>query len=93
MLSACGTLVCDGNTGVLGRELSQHGIDFDDAIAISEGTTLENEDERFEYGEPIVRAIGALGQFLISVIYTMRSDPYRAGSAPKTSSRKSRPER
>jgi uncharacterized DUF497 family protein len=59
----------------------KHRIDFDDAIAIFDGTTLEDEDGRFNYGEVRVRAIGALGPILISVIYTMRGDVCRIISA------------
>ena len=61
----------------------KHGIDFDDAIAIFDGTTLESEDGRFDYGEVRMRAIGALGPFLIAVIYTMRGEVCRIISARK----------
>ncbi len=40
------------------RNLTAHGIAFEDAIGIFEGPTLERVDDRFEYGEVRVFAIG-----------------------------------
>ena len=57
--------------------LRKHGIDFRDAIAVFDGITIEQEDARFDYGETRVRAIGALGSTLITVVYTMRGDSCR----------------
>ena len=59
----------------------RHGIDFEEAIRIFEGVTVEDEDSRHDYGEIRVRAIGALGSRLITVIYTMRRDVCRVISA------------
>ena len=66
--------------------LRKHGIDFRDAIAIFDGSTLEQEDARFDYGETRVRAIGTLGSFLITVIYTMRGEVCRIISARRANS-------
>ena len=33
------------------ENFSRHGIDFEDAVGIFDGTTLEGEDDRFDYGE------------------------------------------
>jgi len=65
------------------ENFKRHGIDFDDAIAIFDGTTLEHEDSRFDYGETRMRAVGPLGPILITVIYTMRGDICRVISARK----------
>jgi uncharacterized DUF497 family protein len=40
------------------RNIAQHGIAFEDAVRIFEGSTLEKVDDRFEYGEVRVYAIG-----------------------------------
>jgi uncharacterized DUF497 family protein len=49
------------------REL--HGIAFEDAIRIFEGPTLESPDDRFNYGEDRVYAIGLVNGLEITVIY------------------------
>jgi uncharacterized DUF497 family protein len=40
------------------RNLELHGIAFEDAARIFEGPTLESVDDRFDYGECRVYAIG-----------------------------------
>ena len=61
----------------------KHGIDFDDAIRIFDGPTVDGEDGRRDYGETRMWAIGALGPRLLTVIYTMRGDVCRVISARK----------
>ncbi len=41
--------------------LEKHGVDFEDAIRIFEGPTLEQEDARRDYGERRVQALGRSG--------------------------------
>ena len=50
--------------------LVRHGIAFDDAIRIFDGPTLEKVDDRFDYGEVRVYAVGVVNGFEITVIYT-----------------------
>jgi uncharacterized DUF497 family protein len=52
------------------REL--RGIAFEDAIRIFEGPTLESPDDRFNYGEDRVYAIGLVNGLEITVIYADR---------------------
>jgi uncharacterized protein len=52
------------------RNIAQHGIAFEDAVRIFEGPTLEKVDDRFEYGEARVYAIGIVNGIEIAVIYT-----------------------
>jgi uncharacterized protein len=52
------------------RNIADHGIAFEDAIKIFEGPTLERVDNRFEYGEVRVYAIGIVNGIEITVIYT-----------------------
>jgi uncharacterized DUF497 family protein len=54
------------NRGNIGR----HGIAFEDAVKIFEGSTLERVDGRFEYKEVRVYAIGIVNGIEITVIYT-----------------------
>ena len=50
--------------------LARHGLAFDDAIRIFDGRTLEKIDDRFDYGEIRVYAIGVVNGLEITVIYT-----------------------
>jgi uncharacterized DUF497 family protein len=59
------------------RNLELHGIVFEDAARIFEGPTVERVDERFDYGERRVYAIGLVNGLEITVIYTDRTDDER----------------
>ena len=50
--------------------LARLGIAFEDAIRIFEGPTLERVDDRFDYGEVRVYAIGVVNGLEITLIYT-----------------------
>jgi uncharacterized DUF497 family protein len=50
--------------------IARHGIAFEDAVKIFEGPTLERVDDRFEYGEVRVYAIGIVEGIEITVIFT-----------------------
>lgn len=52
------------------RNLALHGIAFEDGAKIFEGPTLERVDDRFDYGEQRVYAIGLVNGLEITVIYT-----------------------
>jgi hypothetical protein len=47
----------------------RHGIAFADAAAIFRLPTLEDIDDRMDYGEVRMRAIGLVGARIITVIY------------------------
>ncbi len=57
--------------------VARHGIAFEDAIRIFEGPTLERMDDRFDYGEIRVYAIGIVNDLEITVIYTDVSENER----------------
>lgn len=57
--------------------IRRHGIAFEDARRIFEGPTLERIDDRFDYGEVRVYAVGLVNGMEITVIYTDRSDDER----------------
>jgi len=50
--------------------IRRHGIDFEDAKQIFEGPTVERVDDRFDYGEVRVYAVGLVNGIEITVIYT-----------------------
>lgn len=52
------------------RDVRLHGIAFEDAVKIFEGPTLERIDDRFDYGETRVYAIGVTNGAEVTVIYT-----------------------
>ncbi len=55
----------------------RHAIAFDAAARIFDGPTVERVDDRFEYGEIRVYAIGLVNGIEITVIYTDRDDDER----------------
>ena len=54
------------------RTFRERGFGFDFASLIFEGDTVEAPDERFDYGERRVRAIGAVDGTVLTVVYTDR---------------------
>ena len=59
------------------QNLRRHGIAFEDAQRIFEGLTVERIDDRFDYGEVRVYAIGLVNGIEITVIYTDKGDDER----------------
>ena len=57
--------------------LERHGITFGDAARIFEGPTLEQVDDRFDYGEIRVYAMGLVNGLEITLIYTDVSEAER----------------
>ena len=59
------------------RNIKDHGIAFEDAKRIFESPTVERIDDRFEYGEVRIYAIGLVNSLEITVIYTDCDDDER----------------
>jgi uncharacterized DUF497 family protein len=59
------------------RNVVRYGVAFEDAIRIFDGPTLEKVDNRFEYGEVRVYAVGIVNGIEITVIYTEVSETER----------------
>jgi uncharacterized DUF497 family protein len=57
--------------------IRRHAIAFGEAVRIFDGPTVERVDDRFEYGEIRVYAIGLVNGIEITVIYTDRDDDER----------------
>ena len=70
------------------RNVALHGIGFDDAKRIFEGSTVERVDDRFDYGEVRVYAIGLVNGLEITVVFrtkTMTKDgSSRSGGRNRT---------
>ena len=54
------------------RRLADRGLDFEDAAVVFEGTTVELEDTRKDYGEPRMICYGLLSGRLVVIGYTPR---------------------
>jgi hypothetical protein len=54
------------------RTLAERGLDFEDALIVFEGVTVEVEDTRRDYGERRVICYGVLGGRIVVVGYTPR---------------------
>jgi uncharacterized DUF497 family protein len=63
--------------------VKKHGIDFIDVPAVFDGDIVILPDERFEYGEPRLIAIGILKSVVVVVAYTERDENIRIISARK----------
>jgi uncharacterized protein len=73
------------------RNVALHGIAFETAIRIFEGSVVEREDRRENYGEIRVYAIGLVEGREIAVIYTDREvDERRIISAWRAEKRERR---
>src|SRR2546428_7926692 len=59
------------------RNIALHGIAFEDAKRIFEGPTVERVDDRFDYGEIRVYAVGLVDGLEITLVYTDRDNGER----------------
>jgi uncharacterized protein len=57
--------------------IARHRIAFEDAKRIFEGPTVEKVDDRFDYGEVRVYAIGLVNGLEVTVVYTDENDEER----------------
>jgi len=63
------------------RNRRERGFGFDFAALIFEGDTIEWSDDRRDYGEARVRAIGEVDGLVLHVVFTDRGDVRRIISA------------
>ena len=59
------------------HNVARHGIAFEDAQRIFERPTVEKIDDRFDYGETCVYAVGLVNGLEITVVYTDENDDER----------------
>ena len=57
--------------------IRQHGIDFLDAALAFESDTIEWIDDREDYGEERMIALGLSGLIVLRITYTLRGDTIR----------------
>jgi hypothetical protein len=69
------------------KTLAERGLDFEDAALIFEGTTVEIEDTRKDYGEPRIICYGILAGRLVVVGYTPRGAERHVFSMRKANDR------
>jgi uncharacterized protein len=67
--------------------LSKHGIDFVRAASIFNSPILEKEDNRYDYDESRLIAIGEANGVILFVVYTVRGSIYRIISARRATKR------
>lgn len=67
--------------------LSKHGIDFVRAAEIFKNPILEREDNRYDYGESRLIALGETTGVVVFVVYTVRGSIYRIISARRATKR------
>jgi uncharacterized DUF497 family protein len=65
----------------------KHGFDFTTASEIWNGPVAEKVDERRDYGEIRIIAIGITARYPLVVVYTRRGETRRIISARKANSR------
>jgi uncharacterized DUF497 family protein len=69
------------------RTLAERGLDFEDAVIVFEGVTVEVEDTRRNYCEPRVICYGLLSGRLVVVGYTPRGATRHVFSMRKANER------
>lgn len=69
------------------RTLADRGLDFEDAALVFEGTTVEVEDARRNYGEPRIICYGLLSGRLVVIGYTPRGKARHVFSMRKANDR------
>ena len=69
------------------RTLLDRGLDFDDAVVVFEGTTVEFDDTRRQYGERRIICYGSLAGRLVVIGYTPRGADRHVFSMRKANDR------
>ena len=69
------------------RTLIDRGLDFEDAVVLFEGVTVEVEDRRKDYGEPRIICYGLLSGRMVVVGYTPRGPVRHIFSMRKANTR------
>ena len=72
------------------RNFRERGFGFDYAAGIFADLTLERQDERRDYGEIRMQAIGHIGNDVLFVVYTDREDTRHIISARRASRKERR---
>ena len=54
------------------QTLAERSVDFEDAAKVFAGPVLEDEDQRFDYGETRIITVGFLDDRMMIVVWTPR---------------------
>jgi uncharacterized DUF497 family protein len=69
------------------KTLAERGLDFEDAAIVFQGTTVEIEDTRRNYGETRIICYGLLAGRLVVIGYTVRGATRHVFSMRKANDR------
>lgn len=69
------------------KTLAMRGLDFEDAVSVFAGLTVEIEDDRKDYGETRVICYGQLAGRLVVVVYVQRGESRHIVSMRKANDR------
>lgn len=69
------------------RTLAERGLDFEDAVFVFQGLTLEVDDTRKDYGERRILCFGLLAGRMVVVGYTPRGSVRHVFSMRKANDR------
>jgi uncharacterized protein len=69
------------------RNLRERGLDFEDAAEVFAGPTLDDPDERRDYGEVRMITVGYLRGRMVVVCWTLRGDARHVFSMRKANER------
>lgn len=69
------------------ENLRTRGFNFAFAALVFSGPTIEMDDERTDYGERRIQALGVAGNEVLFVVYTWRGETRRIISARRASKR------
>jgi uncharacterized protein len=69
------------------RTLAERGLDFEDAVLVFDGVTVEVEDRRTDYGEPRIICYGLLSGRTVVIGYTPRGSVRHIFSMRKANDR------
>jgi uncharacterized DUF497 family protein len=69
------------------RTLAERGLDFDDAVQVFAGATVDFVDDRYDNGETRWLSFGHLGQRMVAVVWTRRGDTRHVISMRKANGR------
>lgn len=56
------------------KTLAERGLDFDDAVQVLAGPTIEVLDDRTDYGEERFQTVGLLNDRLVMIVWTPRGE-------------------
>ncbi len=70
--------------------IRKHGISFERAVRIFDGPTIEEFDDRHEYGEVRIKTIGIIEGVEVLVVYTPKGEDERRIISARRADRRER---